>query len=790
LRFILTTKSLDLFDEYTRRQYLAKAPERNPFGDEEEPLKFNDLDVFTRIRVLHQLSNWTFFNVDRIRGMMPENEDHLDWRMEPLGWDKEDRAYYVLDDNRLYRRTDEPVPPPTPKVAAKKKGKSKSKAKSKSKTPQKPINRGTRASKRIKVAEEEEDEVEESEILADEDEDVDMTNGDIAPKSEEPGFGFTSKTWECVAVTLVDYQEFLSAIFRSRDPNEKILRTRIEENVLPILEKRAESIRQKKLKKIRELENLSKLATAKRSGRLADKAEKEKQERDEREAEEKRRSELKAALAEQERQRKIEEVSRTPNTTCVCLNRCIDILQGHESRRLTREQRVRERETKRILHEEELLKLEEEASRATSQDPHGDGTDAKRLSERNLKTQKEQHQKELDRLAAEDDGKWYFDCSVCGLHGDNLDDGTHSVACDRCSVWQHSKCHGFTPKQAEKEGFVFVCATCKRKEEDAAKPKIPSLKLGKREGDASRPATANGTGSDSIALHGVDSSQSEDTMDITNGPSLSPAGQTAGPPGQRLPPVSNFALKPPQEPWQGSPLPPPEKRPSSRQESLSGQGLNGHAEAHQNAHQAAVASAGGHNHTRPSSAISSSASPQRNLATRPFSPAAASTLLTPQHNQFHPQLPPSSSTPGPQLLRGFQSPIKQPPPQPQALTSSPPNSFSQQQPQQGAYSTPQQRYTPSIQHERSPQLHQSPKTDLPPPPKLALNSQQAGISPVKSSPAAAVPGSQSRPGSFVQSFSSTVTDAPVLEMKATVLPQTVPVKREGESSGDGGLKQE
>ncbi|KAF1825812.1 uncharacterized protein K489DRAFT_301057, partial [Dissoconium aciculare CBS 342.82] len=435
--------TLDLFDEYTRRQYQAKAPERNPFGDEEEPRKFNDLDVFTRIRVLHQLSTWTFFNADRIRGMMPETEDNLEWRMEPLGWDKEDRAYYVLDDNRLYRRADEPVPPPAPKLAAKKKAKGKSKAKAKAKTPQKPASRGTRASKRIKLAEEEEEEEEEeldaSELVANDEED----------------------TWECIAVTLEDYQEFLSTIFRSRDPNEKQLKTRIEEDVLPIIEKRAESIRQKKLKKLRELENLQKMATAKRSGRLADKAEKEKQERDEREAEERRRAELKMALAEQERQRKIEE--------------------GHESRRLTREQRVRERETKRILHEEELLKLEAESQRAESQDPNSNGSDTKRMSERHLKTQKEQHQKELERLAAEDDGVWYFDCSVCGLHGDNLDDGTHSVACDRCSVWQHSKCHGFTPKQAEREGFVFVCATCKRKEEDAKKPKIPSLKLGKRE---------------------------------------------------------------------------------------------------------------------------------------------------------------------------------------------------------------------------------------------------------------------------------------------------------------------
>lgn len=39
----------ELFEEYTRRQYLAKAPQRNPFGDGEEPTKFNDLDIFMRV---------------------------------------------------------------------------------------------------------------------------------------------------------------------------------------------------------------------------------------------------------------------------------------------------------------------------------------------------------------------------------------------------------------------------------------------------------------------------------------------------------------------------------------------------------------------------------------------------------------------------------------------------------------------------------------------------------------------------------------------------------------------
>jgi hypothetical protein len=72
---------LEIFDEYTRRQYLAKAPERNPFGNDEEPLKFADFDVFTKIRILYQLSVWTFWNPDKIREKMPEYtpEEQVSW---------------------------------------------------------------------------------------------------------------------------------------------------------------------------------------------------------------------------------------------------------------------------------------------------------------------------------------------------------------------------------------------------------------------------------------------------------------------------------------------------------------------------------------------------------------------------------------------------------------------------------------------------------------------------------------------------------------------------------------
>lgn len=67
--------SLDIFDEYTRRQYVAKAPHINPFGTDETPNKFADFDVFTKLRVLSQLSRWTLINADKMRERMTEMKD-------------------------------------------------------------------------------------------------------------------------------------------------------------------------------------------------------------------------------------------------------------------------------------------------------------------------------------------------------------------------------------------------------------------------------------------------------------------------------------------------------------------------------------------------------------------------------------------------------------------------------------------------------------------------------------------------------------------------------------------
>ncbi|KAL1964650.1 hypothetical protein VTN77DRAFT_6676 [Rasamsonia byssochlamydoides] len=427
LKFVSSHRGLttENFDEYTRRQYNAKAPHLpNPFGYDEEPKKFKDFDIFLKLRVLHQLSVWTFWNPDRIREKMPEQReiDQTQWRIEELGYDREDRLYYVLDDNRLYRRTDPPIPPPPPP---------------KPKANTKKARAAARAAKRRKLAEEaeaaeaKEEEAEEKSVAPEQDSHED-TSGGIK--------------WECIAVTLAEYQQFIDTIRNTKDPNEKILRDRLIHEVLPVIEKIEEAQQRKRQKQEKELLNMQLLATAKRSSRIADRLERERREREEAEAARRREAELAAARKEQERQRKLEEERRR--------------------RIMTREQRIKEREEKRLRHEAEMARLEEERKKLEAGES--------RLSERHLKAEMERQKKSLEELQEE---QWIFDCSGCGVHGKNLDDGSHSVACERCNVWQHSKCLGIPQDEAERDDFHFICADCQRREEEAKRPKIPPLKF-------------------------------------------------------------------------------------------------------------------------------------------------------------------------------------------------------------------------------------------------------------------------------------------------------------------------
>lgn len=318
--------------------------------------------------------------------------------------------------------------------------------------------------------------------------------------------------------------------------------------------------------------------------------------------------------------------------------------QARESRMLTREQRLKEREVKRILHEEELKRLEENQKELEN---NGDA----RMSERHLKSEMERRQKELDKLAEEEDD-WVFDCAVCGMHGENLDDGTHSIACEKCSIWQHSSCHGIREEDAEREDFHFVCSDCRRKDDEARKPKLPPLKLriaasnspqldthaqaeaafsnqgipfekqsapfpnqgapssdqGAPFSDQDAPFHANNNNNNNNTKNTSNNTSryrpahsprpTSSHASLMNGPALSPQGQSPGPPGYHPHGPSPVGI--PQRAWPGSTLPPP-ARPDS-----AGYGsspppqhrplTNGHAASpppfrlHQQAHASAVAS--------------------------------------------------------------------------------------------------------------------------------------------------------------------------------------------------------
>ncbi|KAI9835026.1 MAG: hypothetical protein M1837_003969 [Sclerophora amabilis] len=451
LKFVSSHRGLtpDMLNEYTRRQYQSKLPHRNPFGDEETPKNFADFDIFTKIRVLYQLSQWTMIHSERIRERMPEQKDtdQSFWRIEPVGWDAHERSYLVLDDNRLYRCTD-PVPPPPPPPKPKKNSK---KAKA-----------AARASKRRKLSE--------AAMERDGNETEDNETAVEKGAGEEDGFG--GRKWECLAITLEQYRQFMEGICRTKNPNEKVLHEQLADNVLPIVEKAEEEQQRKIVRRQKELLNLEKLATAKRSSRIAGKLEKQKEEEDAIEAEKKRQSELAWSRKEQERLKKMED--------------------EREVRILTREQRVKEREMRQILHEEELANLSEDSKKLQA----GEG----RMSERQLKAEVEKRKKALEELGQEQD--WIFDCSGCGVHGENLDDGSGIISCESCNVWQHLACLGLSNESAEQKDFHFICNLCKRREEDKKKSVKNPIRLDFRKlGSSASPTSEKSPQVNGDALH-------------------------------------------------------------------------------------------------------------------------------------------------------------------------------------------------------------------------------------------------------------------------------------------------
>ncbi|KAF1956155.1 hypothetical protein CC80DRAFT_70117 [Byssothecium circinans] len=491
LKHISSHKGLtpEIFDEYARRQFVAKAPSRNPFGTDELPIKFDTFDVFTKIRTLQQLSVWTLNNPNSVRERLNATEaEQLDWRLTPFGKDSQQRLIYLFDDFRLYRQQNPFVFDKPPKAKAKPKRTAKS----------------TRNNKKRRV----------SARVAEESADEEVAE---VQEDEEVDNGLGGMKWECICVDYDDYQNYMGLIRRSKNVDEQELYASIEEQVLPELAKVAEEQARKEARRLKELETLQKLATAKRSSRISARQEKAKEQEQAEEAERKRLADLEMAKAEQQKIKEQEE--------------------AQESHRKTREQRIREREAAKILEEEKLRKLKEDEEKLASGEARG--------SERYLKAQMKKAASQLKKL--KDEGSWMFDCEKCGLKGMNLNDGSHQIQCENCNEWQHSRCHNIPPDVAEGPDYVFLCTACKDKERSEREPKLPPLKLRLTSASPSSQRASGENGQHPTGfvrqLEAVripaprppiaqsPPRPTQPTLALMNGPSLSPRGQALGPPG-------------------------------------------------------------------------------------------------------------------------------------------------------------------------------------------------------------------------------------------------------------------
>ena len=359
---------------------------------------------------------------ERIREKMEEQKDvdQATWRIEPYGWDKDDRTYYVLDDNRVYRLTEAPPPQPKKPKPVKKSTKA--------------YRAGKRASKRRRLS---------ATVDAAEHLDSDQDSPSDGHEPAEDGLG--GMKWECIAVSLREVQAFIRTLQKTRDGNEKVLRDQLQEHLIPILEKQEEARIRKLKQKEKDVLNSWKMASAKRSSRIAHRIEQTKHD-------EKKREEEQHRLAEDAMARKLE------------LEKSL-FLQEREVRVKSRAQRKSDREEKKAQHAEELAQLSELS----------EGGATGRMSERQRLAEIERRKQELQALEEEEED-WYFDC-VCGVVG-QVDDGTHSIACEKCNVWQHSKCVGVPEEEADSDDFHFVCAACGRREADEkARPRPKATKI-------------------------------------------------------------------------------------------------------------------------------------------------------------------------------------------------------------------------------------------------------------------------------------------------------------------------
>ncbi|KAF9382156.1 hypothetical protein CPB97_007324 [Podila verticillata] len=402
----------DNWIKYCQKEFEKRGDEQNPWI-EEDAHNYESFSLATKLMILTNLCEWQLDDPDRFRSILKVEDDNaIDWRVDPIGIDAHERIYWLFDDNRLYRenpppkrttKKSKPAPPPPLKVAPEPR-------------------RGTRRSERGQKAE--------------------APSAEPEPEFEPPPIT-PGVEWEPVCITRQEWEEFATTFKRSKHPDEKALHSFINNDILP---KVLEDIREKE----KEREKLEAVANRKRSSRIVIR-ELELQEKarlnairqqEIQEAAEQRRLEIRERRAEKERQQQ---------------------QQIREDRLKEREQRLKDREN--AIWEREEKKKQQQAKIAKERE----NRKKKRLEGGHPKEEDEdENMSRTDDQDEEEEEDWVFDC-VCGVFGNNLDDGELMIACGKCNVWQHVACvKQEDANQGRKvtnwDKVDFICPRCVEKE--------------------------------------------------------------------------------------------------------------------------------------------------------------------------------------------------------------------------------------------------------------------------------------------------------------------------------------
>lgn len=220
---------------------------------------------------------------------------------------------------------------------------------------------------------------EDEDVQEEQDENVNTTLPELLSAEYEP-------SWECVCWDLESWQLLLKKLSKTKDLGEKELFKYLKNNVLPIIEEYETTRRAAAVSREKQRAKVALVANRKRSSRLEEKLLRQQQEEEERE---KRRAEERILERARQREKQLREIE-----------------EARERRLLERQERERRR---RELLEEQKRESEDSSRRS------------------------------LRRKQQEEQQNWIFDC-ICGVYGENYDDGTLSVECDNCNTWMHVDC--------------------------------------------------------------------------------------------------------------------------------------------------------------------------------------------------------------------------------------------------------------------------------------------------------------------------------------------------------------